>query len=83
MKRNNQTSSNFKTQKLFDTCRLEGRWKRVDDSVPRHYTALEDGVFLQLSILDANYTESYSFKKNSSIVIKDSIAEFYEEDLLR
>ena len=83
MKNDNQTHRDFKSQKLFDTCRLEGRWKRVDRFIPRHYIALEDGVFLELSIIDSNFTESFRFKKNSEVIIKESIAEFYEEDLFR
>jgi len=83
MKRDDQTHCNFKFQKLFDTCRLEGQWKRVVDSIPRHYIALEDGVSTELSIIDSNFTESFRFKKNSSIKIKDSIAEFYEESLFQ
>lgn len=83
MKNDNQTHRDFKTQKLFDACRLEGRWKRVDNSMPRHYIALEDGVSLELSIIDSDFTESFRFKKNSEIIIKESIAEFYEEDLFR
>lgn len=83
MKRDDQTCCNFKFQKLFDTCRLEGQWKRVDDSVPRHYIALEDGASIELSINDSNFKESFRFKKNSCIKIKDSIAEFYEENLFQ
>lgn len=83
MKINNQTYGRCKTQKLFDTCKIEGRWKRADNSVPRKYIATEDGASIELSIMDGDYTESFRFKKNSTIIIKDSITEFYERDLLR
>ncbi|AFS81082.1 hypothetical protein NKOR_05995 [Candidatus Nitrosopumilus koreensis AR1] len=83
MKFNTQTYHNIKSQKLFDTCKLEGKWKRLDDSVPRRYVTLEDGALISLSILGTQYHESFIFKKNSEVVIKDSIAEFFEEDLLR
>ncbi|KFM20386.1 hypothetical protein AAA799P11_00133 [Marine Group I thaumarchaeote SCGC AAA799-P11] len=72
-----------KTQKLFDTCKLGGRWKRTDRFVPHHYVSLDDGAFLKLTMDGANYTELFRFKKNSEIIIKDSIVEFYEKDLLR
>ncbi|AJM92293.1 MULTISPECIES: hypothetical protein [Nitrosopumilus] len=74
---------NVKKQKLFDTCKLGGRWKRTDSFTPHHYVALGDGASLNLSMIGANYTELFRFKKNSEIIIKDSIAEFYEEDLIR
>ena len=83
MKINNQTYGEFKTQKLFDTCKIEGRWKRADNSIHRKYVALEDWASIELSIMDGNYTESFRFKKNSNITIKDSVAEFYERDLFR
>lgn len=83
MKSNTQTYRNIKSQKLFDTCKLEGKWKRADDSIPRRYVALEDGALITLRILGTQYSESFIFQKNSEIVIKDSIAEFFEEDLLR
>ena len=83
MKANNQTCNDFKTQKLFDTCKIEGRWKRADNSVPRKYVAIEDGASIELSIMGGDYTESFRFKKNSNVIIKDSIAEFYERDLFR
>ncbi|KEQ56522.1 hypothetical protein AAA799E16_01714 [Marine Group I thaumarchaeote SCGC AAA799-E16] len=83
MKNYRQTYRNFKLQKLFDTCKLEGRWKRMDDSLPRCYVSLEDGTAISLSILGTNYSESFIFKKNSKIVVKDSVAEFFEDDLLR
>ena len=83
MKANNQTGFNSKTQKLFDTCKIQGRWKRADNCVPRKYVATEDGASIELSIMDGDYTESFRFKKNSNIIIKDSIAEFYERDLFR
>lgn len=81
MKTNNRMHSTFTMKKLFDTCKLEGQWKRVDDSIPLCYVSLEDGASIELKMIKANFTESYSFKKNSFIIIKDSIAEFYEEDL--
>ena len=80
---NNQIYDNLKLQKLFDVCKLNGKWKRVDTSIPRTYVALEDNASIDLSIIRANFTESYVFKKNSRIIVKDSIAEFYEEDLIR
>lgn len=81
MKTNNRIHSNFTLKKLFDTCKLEGQWKRVDNSIPRRYVSLEDGASIELKMIKANFIESYNFKKNSFIIIKDSIAEFYEEDL--
>lgn len=83
MRFNTQTYRNIKSQKLFDTCKLEGKWKRVGDSIPRRYMSLEDGALITLHILGTQYSESFIFKKNSEIVIKDSITEFFEEDLLR
>lgn len=83
MKTNNLTHRNFFMKKLFDTCKLEGEWKRVDDSIPRRYVSLKDGASIELAMIKANFTESYNFKKNSFIIIKDSIAEFYEGDLFR
>ncbi|WP_148680195.1 hypothetical protein [Nitrosopumilus maritimus] len=77
-----QTHKRIKSQKLFDTCKLVGKWKRIDKLLPPNYTSLEDGASVELSIIKANYTESFSFKKNSDIVIKDSILEFFEEDML-
>ena len=79
----NQIYRNHKSQKLFDTCKLEGKWKRKDDSVPQCYVSLEDNASILLSIVGTNYSESFMFKKNSQIVVKDSIVEFFEEDLLR
>ncbi|KFM19551.1 hypothetical protein AAA799P11_00540 [Marine Group I thaumarchaeote SCGC AAA799-P11] len=83
MKNYSQTYGNSKLQKLFDTCKLEGRWKRMDDSLPRCYVSLEDGAAISLSMLGVDYSESFIFKKNSKIVVKDSVAEFFEDDLLR
>lgn len=83
MKRDDQTYGNLKFQKFFDTCRLEGRWKRVDEFIPHHNITLEESASIELSIIDSNFTESFRFKKNSSIKIKDSIAKFYEENLFR
>lgn len=74
---------NMKKQKLFDTCKLGGQWKRTDRFVPHHYVSLDDGSFLKLSMVGTNYTELFRFKKNSEVVIKDSIAEFYEKDLIQ
>lgn len=83
MKNNNQIYQNHKSRKLFDTCELEGIWKRKDDSIPQCYIALEDGASISISIIGTDYSESFMFKKNSQIVVKDSIVEFFEEDLLR
>ena len=80
---NNQLFSNTKLQKLFDTCRLQGKWKRVDNSLPLCYVAIEAGASIELNLLQANFSESFIFKKDSKIIIRDSIAEFQEEDLLR
>ena len=79
----NQIYGNSKLQKLFDVCKLKGKWRRVDNSIPRNYIALEDGASIDLDMIKANFSESVVFKKNSRIVVKDSIAEFYEEDILR
>lgn len=83
MNENNQAYGYCKTQKLFDTCKIEGKWKRADNSVPRKYVAIEDGASIELSIMGGDFTESFRFKKNSHVIIKDSIAEFYERDLFR
>ncbi len=83
MRNKNQIYRNYKSQKLFDTCKLEGRWKRKDDSIPQCYVSLEDGASISLSIIGTDYSESFIFKQNSEIVVKDSIVEFFEEDLLR
>ncbi|MBS1268604.1 MAG: hypothetical protein MAG458_01335 [Nitrosopumilus sp.] len=79
----NQIYRNYKSQELFDTCKLEGKWKRKDNSIPKYYISLEDGVSISLSIIGTTYSESFVFKKNSQIVVKDSIVEFSEEELLR
>ena len=81
MRTNDLRHSNSPMKKLFDTYKLEGQWKRVDNSIPSRYVSLKDGASIELKMIKANFTESYSFKKNSFIIIKDSIAEFYEEDL--
>ncbi|MCV0401351.1 MAG: hypothetical protein K5777_05175 [Nitrosopumilus sp.] len=73
----------MKTQKLFDTCKLIGKWKYADNSQHSHYEALEDGATIEFSLIRANFIESFRFKKSSRIIIKDSIVEFYDEDLFR
>ncbi|QDI89232.1 hypothetical protein Nisw_06690 [Candidatus Nitrosopumilus sp. SW] len=80
---NNQIHDNSKLHKLFDVCKLHGKWKRADNSIPRNYVALEDGASVDLNIIKANFSESFEFKKNSKIIVKDSIAEFYEKDILQ
>ena len=80
---NNQIFTHSKLQKLFDTCRLQGRWKRMGDSVPLCYVAIEDGASIELNLIKSKFSESFVFKKDSQIIVKDSIAEFQEEDLLR
>ncbi|MEX0862433.1 hypothetical protein [Nitrosopumilus sp.] len=83
MKTNNLTHRNFPMKKLFDICKLDEQWKRVDNSIPRRYVLLKDDASIDLRMIKSNFTESYNFKKNSFIIIKDSIAEFYEGDLFR
>lgn len=77
----NQIHDRVKTHKIFDTCKLAGKWKHVDNSSPFHYEALEDGATIELCMIQVDLIESFRFKKSSKIFIKDSIMEFYEEDL--
>lgn len=80
---NNQIFTHSKLQKLFDTCRLQGKWKRMGESLPLCYVAIENGASIELTLIKSKFSESFIFKKDSQIIIKDSIAEFQEEDLLR
>lgn len=83
MKSNDQIFTHSKLQKLFDTCRMQGKWNRMDDSLPPCYVSKEDGASVELNLIKSKFSESFIFKKDSQIIIKDSIAEFQEEDLLR
>ncbi len=83
MNSGSQIHDKMKTQKLFDTCKLIGRWKHANSSSPSSYESLEDGATIEFSMIQANFTESFRFKKFSRITIKDSMIEFYEEDLFR
>lgn len=78
-----QAKIKVKECKLFDTCKFIGKWKHVDDCLPACYVALEDGVAIELRMIQADIVESLRFKKSSKIIIKDSVMEFYEEDLFR
>lgn len=77
----NQIHDKVKTQKLFDTYKLTGKWKHVGVSFPCYYEALDDGATIELCMTKIDLIEPFSFKKYSKIIIKDSIMEFYEEDL--
>lgn len=62
---------------------MQGKWNRMDDSLPPCYVSKEDGASVELNLIKSKFSESFIFKKDSQIIIKDSIAEFQEEDLLR
>ena len=68
--------------KVFDTCKLEGKWKQNHFSPNHEYIAQEDSAHITLNLIHANLTETFYFKKGSTISIKDSLMGYFEKDLL-
>ncbi|MDX1533645.1 MAG: hypothetical protein R3230_05530, partial [Nitrosopumilaceae archaeon] len=75
MNANQQLNLDVKLHKIFDACKLEGKWKRKD-STSHQYISLEEGASIVLSLYQAGLTETFSFKKGANIVIKDSLVEY-------
>ena len=78
-----QMDLRLKMHKIFDTCQLSNNWKRNEKSSSREYIAQEDGSSIVLNLIQANLTETFSFKKGSHIVLKDSLMEYYNKDLMQ
>ena len=82
MSTNQQLDLNIKLHKIFDACKLDGKWKKRESS-PHNYVALEEGASIVLELYRAKLTETFSFKKGANIGIRDSLIEYFEKDLMR
>lgn len=77
---NQQLHLNVKLHKAFKTCKLKGKWNLKKNSF-REYVALENGANILLNGIGAKCDDVFYFKKGSEVAIKNSIMEYYDNDV--
>jgi len=77
-----QMHLDIKLYKIFNTCKLKGKWKNKNNSHNHDYIALENGSSIVLKLNPPNLTETFSFKKDANISIKDGLIGYHDKDLL-
>lgn len=76
-----QMDLNIKLYKAFKNCKLKGRWNLKENS-SHEFMALEDNASASLYGIRAEWNEIFYFKKGAEITIKNSIIEYYENDVM-
>lgn len=78
---NQQLNLNVKLYKAFKSCKLKGRWNLKKNSF-HEYVALDEGASIILYGIRSEWNEIFSFKKDSTVTIKNSIIEYYDNDVI-
>lgn len=69
--------------KLFDSCKFDKRWKKIkkNSGLGNEFKSIDDHARVKIQVKGIE-PESYSFKKDSIINIKNGILQYHDKDLV-
>lgn len=70
--------------KLFDSCKFDNRWKKIEKySGPgNEFKSIDNHAAIKIEVKGIE-PESFRFKKDSVINIKNGILQYHDQDLLQ
>lgn len=76
-----QMNIRIKQEKMFNTCKLNGNWKKKRNN-SQDFKSQDKGSSSITLTLQGDLVETLSFKKGADISIKGGLLEYYDQDLL-
>ena len=84
MKQSPQIEMSGKMYKLYDSCKFDNRWKKIEkhSGFGNEFKSIDDNAAIKIQVKGID-PESFRFKRNSLINIKNGILRYHDKDLIQ